>query len=103
MYGNSSPTLMGNLSKLSKEEKMMGINRYHAIKKCIRPNNEVFDQLVGNGLRIQKSIGRQVLKFLLMNLFMPMRLENQHKINIYKKKIQYLSTIFLVNLIRMDS
>lgn len=47
MYGNSTPTQDENFIKLKEEENFaMGKHRYDAIKKCIKPTNEVFDLLV---------------------------------------------------------
>ena len=47
MYGNNTPTQDGNFKILKNVEKFeMGKHRYEAIKKCIKPENEVFDQLV---------------------------------------------------------
>ena len=46
-YGNSTPTQEENFKKLKEEEEFtMGKNRYDAIKKCIKPDNDTFDKII---------------------------------------------------------
>lgn len=56
MYGNSSPTQEENFIKLKEEENFsMGKHRYDAIKKCIKPDNDLFDKLVEEWVSRSKS------------------------------------------------